>query len=273
MFKNLWQKQKRPILFFGFLLLIGILIFNNFASAERDAKSWAIGVVSSVTNLENRIQALVDQSRDLPENQESYDQIIGQIQNLRDSAKSQLVSIDNLGTNQQNAAKQVPLYYRVYLEVVQNNLDGLLDRYQLEKDTLADNQNYANLKILLESDWDSENLDNKKQSTLSSLQAGQKLIDTKRQRALELDDTSRQGKLIRYYNTHSELIQKSTFVLQNATSRPMFFKEEIKNIYGTNMPQPQTNIEAIEQKDVFNVSYEDAKDNLRKAVGTLFGGI
>ncbi len=114
LFQKFWNSQKKPIIFFGFIILaIGLGFYSSYSNAQA-AKKWSSDVTAQVASIEQLATSLTKE-KDLTNKKTQANSLLEQVISNTKSSQSQDEQVNLKSYN-------LKLYYNNYLDIHKKNL-------------------------------------------------------------------------------------------------------------------------------------------------------
>ena len=267
--QQFWRSQKKPIFFFGFIILaIGLGFYSSYSNTQA-AKKWSSQVTEQVTNIEQNA-ILLSKQTEFAAKKNQVDNLLTQVNSNTKSLESQDEQVNLKSYN-------LKLYYNNYLEIHKKNLTkiqaNLARGSEIEKLDKWDIRMFQQLEALVQAKDRSIEYPISKTNITQEYKLGTQLLTKLEDYIKQSTDTVLIGKLVSlrdYYKSIIDWYQKIDFFQESSSIIPtseqiLAKKNELENL--TKVPKSTTVIFTdIAPSNIFTAELINSKNSLIKII-------
>jgi hypothetical protein len=128
--KQIWKTQKKPIVFFGFILLVILLAQYNNYSTLLDARSWSKKVLQISNSIETKSANIIKLSNTANQSIEQRQSELNQIKSLRSEINQEIKNNDSIGDEIKSKTFTLKSVFKSYLERLDANWQNSQTNYE-----------------------------------------------------------------------------------------------------------------------------------------------
>jgi hypothetical protein len=145
---DLIRKNISVILFFAFLFFVFASFWYTNSQSSQNAKELLDYAKTTINQVDSDLNKIVANSKDVQDNQTSFDGVISDLSSLSTELQHFSNSIPDKNTDDTSVGL-VSSIRNFYLDLKQNTIDKLLEKMQKRRDLTQDYLNYGQLQLLV----------------------------------------------------------------------------------------------------------------------------